>query len=517
MADQIAHFRDVFDRHAARVCWIDDASDQTLTYGEVADHTLALARALRDRGVVKGSRVAIMSDNSLDMAYVLFAIWHCGGVVAPLNPQLAPNHLQDILDRLEPSLFLVSYPYADLASRLQTSDIVCVFGESSDDGAVTGSLNVAEEIYGELLSDQVFADLDGADPFQIIFTSGSTAAPKGVTLAFDRLVENERLFCSALEIGPEHRFLNMFPMSYLAGTHNVLLLPMSVGASIVISQPLGGANLFSFWELIRERQVNLPWFTATMLSMLLSVDDGAEMPWLSEQIKLALVGMAPLPQSTKDGFEARYGFDLFENYALSETAFLSTHSPCFETTLGSKGRILDGVSIEIHTSDAKGDVITLSEGETGEIFVKSPSLMLGYFGALLSDEINLRNGGFYTGDLGHVAGGELYLTGRKKDLIIRGGLNIAPALVEDVIAELPGILEVAIVGVPHDVYGEEVAAAISVTADYADMTLKSLAEQLKGRVAYFQQPKTLHVVEGGLPRGLTGKIDKVAVRALFKD
>jgi len=372
---------------------------------------------------------------------------------------------------------------------------------------------MTEALKAAPLGDDILTHLRGGDLFMMVFTSGSTAAPKGVMLSLDRLLGNELMFCAALGIDHGSRLLNMFPMSYLAGTHNTFLLPASVGASVVISQPLGGANLFGFWDMIRERGISVLWFTATMLTMILRVDDSADMSWVRDQVKLGIVGMAPLQPAVQQQFEERYGFALLENYALSETAFISSHLPAFETDARSKGRILKGVTVEVRAEDAT----ILADGEIGEIFVKTPYQMLGYLSAAEADLRQIKPDGFYTGDIGYVQSDELYLTGRKKDLIIRGGVNIAPSLVENEVVKVPEVQEAIVFGQTNDVYGEEVAAVIALTPGVEDFTQKKLREALKGKLPYFQQPKSVLFIHERLPRGLTGKIDKKASQQLLAD
>ena len=529
--EQLSHLRSIFREHAQSTLFIDHETSRELSYAQSLAASVALARELSEQGICKGDNICIIADNSLEMLHIFFALWQCGACAVPLNPQLASEHITDIIACSGAKHVLSGANHITLTSEacedipdanitilpFNTQETPC-----PDDVQTRQKTNVNDEIDIALMLKNTqpdarhiaFEALDGDAPCMIIFTSGSTAAPKGVSISINRLVANERIFCEALGLNAHSRFMHIFPMSYLAGTHNVLLLPMSVGASIVISPPLGGATLFSFWEMVKDHKINTLWFTSTMLSMLLKVDDGEDLSWLKEQIVCGIVGMAPLPAATKEAFETRFGFDLHENFALSETAFISTSLPGRTLSEGSKGFVLDGVTVESRLLDDRNT--RCEEGIEGEMLVRSPHLMLGYFNASEDDNANMSEEGFFTGDIGYVKNGELFLTGRKKDLIIRGGINIPPALVEASIAQIPDVMDVAVVGTPHKEYGEEVAAAITLKAgaDADAFTAKHLQAAVKGKLAYFQQPKKIKIIDQ-MPKGLTGKTDKKAVRALF--
>jgi len=519
--DALKTLRNVFALQKNAPLFIEHTTGRQQSYSQALSASWAITRKLEMHGISASDRVCIIADNSLEVANLFLALWHCGACIVPLNPQLSKQHLAEILRSVDAKYIIVGFNHLELAKTAidgSGSNVELIAISNIENPATKACCDTIDltAMVGDFSETPglVFEHLDQDAVCMIIFTSGSTAEPKGVQIALRNLMHNEQLFCDSLEIDSNNRFLHMFPMSYLAGTHNLLLLPMCKGASIVLLPALGGSFLFEFWNIVRQHQINTLWFTSTMLAMILQVDDGAEMDWLGKQILRGIVGMAPLPAATKQKFEERFGFFLHENFALSETAFISSSLPNHSNTLGSKGFILDGVSV--HIRDVNERTKTIPPNEEGELLVQSPFLMKGYFNATKDDNNNLTDEGFFTGDIGYVKDNELYITGRKKDLIIRGGINISPTLVEAVITTIDGIAEVCVVGVPHSIYGEEVAAVLvlSSKANKDSFSRNALAKLLEGKLAYFQQPKTIKILDS-LPAGLTGKIDKKTIAKLF--
>lgn len=519
ITDQIKHLQTIFDANGSKELFLDHATGRRQNYTDVLNTSSAIAQKLSDAGVMPGSYVCVLADNSLEMLNLFFGIWQSGACAVPINPQLSKGHIADILNSFASFHLLMGANYGEFAREIeaelkpeQTRELIVFSALEQPSTRGMDLSQVIDDAPQGQLTQNLFNDLDGDAPCMIVFTSGSTKAPKGVSISMNRLVANERLFCSAMGLDADSRFVHVFPMSYLAGIHNLLLLPLSVGGSIVVTPALSGKTLYEFWEIVKDYHINTLWFTATMLSMLLKVDDGENLSFLKSQIRCSLVGMAPLPPTLKDQFEQRFHLSLHENYALSETAFISTSRPGMAMMEGSKGKILD--SVDVIACDVENRDKRLNEGQQGELLVSSPYLMLGYYNASSSDNENLVEDGFYTGDIGYVENGYLFLTGRKKDLIIRGGINIAPALVEASIASVADVLEVAVVGIKDEDYGEEVAAAIALGEGVEELSINDLQEKLRDKLPYFQRPKKLKIVDQ-LPKGMTGKIDKNAVRDLF--
>jgi long-chain acyl-CoA synthetase len=516
---QVDHLRAVFARNAARPLFIDEASGEERSYGAFMRDSLRLAAALQRMHVGPGDCVAFSAGNSMALATLYFAAWHCGAEVVPVNPQLHDSDIAQILADCHPRLAFVE---PAVLERLRASGVPGLprLMRCFADGA-TG----LRDSWKQLVDFDVAAAIDSApEPlerpfghadddtvFLRIYTSGSTSRPKAIAIAYGPLVGNERLFCQTLGIGPENRFYNILPMAYLGGVHNLMLLPIAAESSIVMGAPLGGSRLYGFWETVRERGINTLWFTSAMLNMLMSLRQDEDLAFLRQQMRIGLVGMAPLSPSVKANFEERFGFALHENYALSETLFLTTGLPSLPYRPGSCGPVLPGVELEI--VDEHGAV--LPAGEIGEIRVRTPYMMKGYVNMKPEEARTLTPQGFLTGDLGYLDEGELFSTGRVKDLIIRGGLNISPAAVEEAIYKHPAVELAVVVGIPHEIYGEEVAALVTLKA-WAQGKVEpgEILRQSEKHLAAFQRPKTLDIVDT-MPLGATGKVDKRRIRELL--
>jgi acyl-CoA synthetase (AMP-forming)/AMP-acid ligase II len=509
---------DLFARNADRELLYDVRTDERLSYGALLDGARRLAGALREQGVKPGTAVAVSAENAVELALLAFACLHLRARLVPINPAYHPRDYAGILSSEGEALLLTAPAVlarlegvlADLAGvrilcfetraeparadrrHLLNFDLAAALARQPDDGAALDS--AADE-----------------DVCLTVYTSGTTSAPKGVDLTCAGLLGNGLAFCRQLGLGREHRFFNVLPMTYLGGLYNLLLIPILAEGSVVIDSTFGVGNLYSFWEKVQHAGVNTLWFTSTMLSMLLSVDEETA---TAPPIKLALCGMAPLPVDLKRRFEQRFGCPMYENYGITETTFLTTNRPALPYKPGSAGTPLPGVEIEIVDQQLR----RLPAGAEGQILVRTPYLMKGYRRCGRGDEANLLpDGGFLTGDIGRLADGELFVTGRLKDLIIRGGINISPKALEDTIYRLPGIAEVAVVGVPHPIYGEEVAAVVKVHPAHSERLgtadVKKFCEE---HIANFQRPKLVYLVDE-LPRGATGKVQKNVLRRLIAE
>jgi acyl-CoA synthetase (AMP-forming)/AMP-acid ligase II len=261
-----------------------------------------------------------------------------------------------------------------------------------------------------------------------------------------------------------------------------------------------------FWDTVEKYNVTALWPVPSMLSIILAVDRGtAGERYAREHIKYVLTGTAPLTAALKSAFEKRYGVVLYEDYALSETFFITANAPPLPYNKGS-GRVIPGVSIAIVDDDER----PCPPGTPGEIVVRSGYMTSGYFNNPEETAHAFRGGAFYSGDVGYIDADQyLFVTGRKKDIIIRGGINISPQEIEEVIAAVDGVREVAVVGVPHALTGEEIVAVVA--GEHIDS--RGIRETCARHLAPFKVPeRVLSVPE--LPKTATGKIQKNKIRAL---
>jgi long-chain acyl-CoA synthetase len=460
----------IFDRHADSPFLLDAIAGRAFTYAEVDGLAGRFAHELRSRGVDRGDRVALILPNSVELAVLYFACLRLGAVAVPMS---------------------VDTPAGDAERALRHARVKVVIGEE-DLGALAEAQDGVDPVEG-------VGDAD--DLFSITFTSGTTATPKGVAHRAASLLGAASAFADSVGFTAQDRFLHTFPMTYMAGFLNALLCPFVVGASVVLAPAFDGRSLLRFWKPVLEHEVTILWLTPTIVASLLRVDrDPTGAAYARKHVRAASVATAPLSRSHQLVFEERYGTRLFESYGLSELLFVTTTSPHAPDVAESVGRPLPGV--EIATDDS------------GEVLVRTEYAMAGYVDEHGEPDPETSPEWFPTGDIGHVdENGLLFITGRKKDVIIRGGLNVSPRAVEELLQQHPAVDEAVVVGVPHDVLGEEIVAVLILAEG------RSLKEELESLTALCRagssvgaQPARFVAVDS-FPRNETGKVRKADVRA----
>jgi acyl-CoA synthetase (AMP-forming)/AMP-acid ligase II len=327
-----------------------------------------------------------------------------------------------------------------------------------------------------------------------------------------RMFRNASAFASAQAIDENSRFYLTLSMAYMGGFYNLLVLPFLCGASVVVDHVFDARSSLHFWEKAKNNRVNTLWMAPTVLSILLRMDRGRTgEEFCRSSVRHVFVGFAPLPLKVKDEFESRYGVRLVENYGLSETLFVTARSEGILGAQGYVGEALPGIALRI--VDDEGHAVP--SGTDGEVQILTPDLMAGYLdaaGRLL--ETNASEW-FATGDVGHIdRESSLSITGRKKDIIIRGGVNISPAAIEEVLMQVHGVSDVAVVSIPHELYGEDIVAVLKLDAGAeVDSILDSVAAHAKGNLAQHQQPARYLAIDD-LPRTASGKVQKARIREL---
>ena len=499
-------------RYQDREFLLDSLSGRNLTFGQLHQSALAVAADLRARGLKPGDRVVILLHNSSAFVRLYYGCLYAGLVTVPVNPVFSPSEVNYIIESSRCALLVASAETHGQLGQLALQAPVLLL----DDGRSAPSTPPDLWNLESLPAAPDFVPLQSSTPedtMTIVFTSGTTSSPTGVIHRIADLVDNARLFNQRLGIGPENRFYGILAMTYLGGYYNLLMLPYVAGSSVVLSNVFDARTALDFWGPARAHGVNTLWLVPTILAILMELDRGPQGPeYCKESVRLGLVGTAPLAPAARKDFEEKYGVPLYENYGLSETLFITTNSPSTPVLDGSVGPLLPGVQVSIVDGEGKA----LDYGQEGEVMVCTPYLMEGVLeagsGACLAIP---RHSWHASGDLGVLAPtGELYITGRKKDLIIRGGVNISPAAIENVIQGHPAVLECAVVGMPHAMYGEEVAVVVRLLQEHSLETVRpELVALCRKSLGTVRQPA--HVVEiEEFPRSSSGKIRKRDVRTL---
>ncbi|MFD8926506.1 class I adenylate-forming enzyme family protein [Streptomyces mirabilis] len=458
---------------------------QSLTNAQLLSGVLRTARQLHDLGIGPGDVVALKLTNRVEFVLLLFAAWRLGATITPVNPSMTDV---EVVRQLK-----------DSGARL------LVVEDGSETTAGLTTLTVGELREHQAPEWDQAPRLDSSALALLIYTSGTTGVPKGVMLDhanIDAMVEMGR---QALELGPSDRCLLILPLFHVNGIVVSILTPLLAGASVVIAGRRFDPH--HFFDLVEQERPTFFSAVPTIYSMLAALPDDVRPD--TSSVRFAVCGAAPASAELLTRFEARYGFPLVEGYGLSEGTCGSTINPVAgPRRAGTVGLPFPGQEIRILDADGT----EAAPGTDGEVVLRGPNIMRGYLGRPDDTARVVVDGWLHTGDVGHLdAEGYLTLVGRSKDMIIRGGENIYPKEIEDVLASDPSVLEAAVIGIPDEKWGEVVVAYVQPrpgsTVDPA--ALEALcARSLTG----FKRPASYVVVEA-IPKNAVGKIDKGSLRA----
>jgi acyl-coenzyme A synthetase/AMP-(fatty) acid ligase/kynurenine formamidase len=504
----VAELADTIDRNASDLFLIEASSGRELTYGEAYERALALAGALREEGICRGERLAVRLPNTAELAIVYEAALLAGLVVVPVGSGFGRRQLRELLTRARPGIVLTGH---------EENSLRTVAGELGMSLRSIATAGMGGEIdLWELppaSDDARLIEVTADDIVAVHFTSGSTGTPRGVAHRLRDFLDNAIRYAQATGLEGSHRFHHCLPMTYMAGYYNLFLLPLRIGASVVVDRAFDAQSALHFWDVPRRRHVDVLWLVPTIMAMLLKVDRGElGRAYCRERVRHVACGTAPLDGTIRERFEHAYGVAVHDSYGLSETLLVTASTPRHPSRLGSVGRTLPGMELRVMAE----------EGSPGPIVVRSPDTMAGYLkGCDEEGKLNLhppadRDGWLQTGDIGTIdPDGELRITGRQKDIIIRGGVNISAADVERVLAGAVGIEHLAAIGVPHELLGEQLAVVFA-TSDGTGFA--ELEAMLKSRSAADGAPRAdvyVHIDE--MPLTPTGKIRKGALRDMVID
>ena len=458
---------------------------QSLTNQQLLERIRANAQHLRKLGVGVGDVVALKLVNRVEFVTLLFAAWRIGAAVTPINPSLTTAE--------------VARQLGDSGARLLICD-----DETTHDDIVTLNIDALQTHSAESDSEP---HCDSTALALLIYTSGTTGAPKGVMLDHANLDAMAHMGCRAMQIEQDDRCLLILPLFHVNGIVVSVVTPLLAGGSVVIADRFDARTFFDVVERERPTYFSAVPTIYTMLTVL-PVDLTAD----TSSVRFAICGAAPAATELLTRFEARYGFPLLEGYGLSEGTCASTLNPIANRRAGTVGTALPGQRIRIIDTTTGVEAPT---GVDGEVVIAGPNVMRGYLARPDDTARSIVDGWLHTGDIGHLDGdGYLTLAGRSKDMIIRGGENIYPREIEDVLTGDPAVLEAAVVGVPDEKWGEIVVAYVQPRpgASVDTIALQALCSR---RLAGYKRPTSIVVVET-IPSNPVGKIDKAPLRAAHR-
>ncbi len=477
--------------------------DRPLSWAELDRRTDAIAAGLAERGVAPGDRIGILGQNSPGWCELVVAGFKLGAPVVPLNIRSSPDELRFIVAHAGCAAVAVD---ADLAPRYD--EIAAAAGPALRirlDGAGGGgpTLDELAATSGAAPSGEIAEDAAGI----IAYTSGTTGRPKGATLTQRNLLALIRLLGAAEGWTPASRTLLCVPLAFTGGIVNNFVATYGAGGTLVLErtfEPAGALRLLVDEGITTMIGVPVMWQGIAETEGFAGAD--------LSRLTTAITGGAPVPESLLRTYQAK-GVLIRQAYGLTEaTALVTLLPPALALDKpGAAGRPVLHTELRLVGEDGADR----PAGETGEILVRGPQVMAGYWGDDAATAAAVVDGWLHTGDLGRLDGdGLLEIVDRKNDLIISGGLNVYPAEIERVLAEFPGLVEAAVVGVPDPRWGE-VPAAIVRGADAVDEA--GLVAHCRRFLADYKTPRHVVVVDDPLPRSMSGKVLRRELRAKYQD
>jgi acyl-CoA synthetase (AMP-forming)/AMP-acid ligase II len=479
------------------------------------------ANMLKANGVEKGDVVSLLLPNSAEYVIAYFACWKVGALAGPVNSLLKAEEIEWVVTNSEAKLILIGADWSSgvslTISEKHKSLPIVIFDD----------VEKAASDFSDKLED---VDLGFDDEAIIIYTSGTTGKPKGCLLTHGNLIANARQITEWMGIDPNDRLLSVMPLFHMNAVSVTTMSALYAGGSTVIASKFSASR---FWSIIEKYRITSFGSVATMLSMLLSVpvavesslpksgkmlDTSGNNPQPattargSDSLRFAMCGSAPVPAEVLRKFEETFGCLVIEGYGLSESTCRSTFNPPnADRRPGSCGQPIGNEMRVVDENDQD-----VADGELGEIVMRGENIFKGYFKNPEATEKAFANGWFHTGDIGYRdADGFFYIADRKSDMIIRGGENIYPREIDDLLYTQPAVAAAAVIGVPDELYGEEVAAFI-VLKDGHYASESEIIALCKQHLADYKCPKTVYFV-ADIPKGPTGKLLKRELARLFAE
>ena len=496
-ASPVINIRQLLERRAQETpdkhFLFSEADGRRYTYAEFDAAVNRAARMLTAHGIKKGDAVSLLMPNGVEYIVAYFACFKLGALAGPVNSLLKSEELSYVITNSEARALLVGSDFQakveSIRHDLSNLRHVILF---DDEARAT-----AEFTEGELSEEAIGKD----DEAIIIYTSGTTGKPKGCLLTHGNVVANARQIAEWLHFTESDCLLTMMPLFHMNAVSVTTMTPLYAGASTVISPKFSASR---FWQIISDYQVTSFGSVATMLSMLLSTyPEGVPAGLRTSQLRFAMCGSAPVPAEVMKKFEETFNCLVIEGYGLSESTCRSTFNPPDERRRPGSCGIAIGNEMKVFDEEDR----EVAFGELGEIVLRGENILKGYYKNAEATAQAFRNGWFHTGDIGYRdADGFFYIVDRKSDMIIRGGENIYPREIDEVLYQHRAVASAATIGVPDQLYGEEVAAFV-VLKEGAQATEDEIIAFCREHLADYKCPKSVRLIKD-IPKGPTGKLLK---------
>lgn len=483
------------------------------TWAETADRIACLASALSGLGIAPGDRVAILALNSYRYFEAVFAVGWIGAVIVPLNTRLAPPEIKFMMEDADVGVVFVDNAFVELANGLAPElDALQHVIHITDADAAPPALGYEALIAGA--SPVPPLQLEGSTLAGLFYTGGTTGRSKGVMLSHDNLMINALQSVAVVPIDAGRIYLHTAPMFHIADFIGMLMHLIRGGPQAFMP----GFEPVALMELIAAEKINLTLMIPTMIGMLVNHPDIGNYDLSS--LEYITYGGSPISEGVLNKTkEMLPGIKLGQAYGQTEASPILTildadwHNdrPDYTSKIRSGGRPVAGVEIAILDDDGNA----VEAGEIGEICSRGPNTMIGYWKLPDLTEETLRGGWLHTGDSGYIDDdGFLFIVDRVKDMIVTGGENVYSSEVESAISQFDGVIECAVIGIPHDQWGEQVHAVVRLR-DGVAATEEEIINHCHALIAGFKCPKAITFRDEPLPLSGAGKVLKRELRAPY--
>jgi long-chain acyl-CoA synthetase len=485
-----------------------EADGREWSYSEFDRAVNRTANLLVSHCIRKGDVVSLLMPNSAEYIVAYFACWKIGALGGPVNSLLKPDEIEWVVGNSGSKLMLVGGQFWETIDKIKRPPTVLFDDVESAAGEFSDTLDPV--------------DLTPDDDAIIIYTSGTTGKPKGCLLTHGNLIANARQISEWMGFGPDDRLLTVMPLFHMNAVSVTTMTALYAGGSTVVSPKFSASR---FWDIIAKYKITSFGSVATMLSMLLANGQQSAVSGQPKDVEIepsspntrhsslrfAMCGSAPVPAEVLRRFEETFNCLVVEGYGLSESTCRSTFNPpTKERRPGSCGMPIGNEMAVFDENDRP-----MPDGGLGEIVLRGPNICKAYFKNPDATAKAFANGWFHTGDIGYRdADGFFYIADRKSDMIIRGGENIYPREIDDLLYAHPAVAAAAVIGVPDPLYGEEVAAFI-VLKPGAKVTAEEIKAFCQKHLADYKCPKTVYFLDE-IPKGPTGKLLKRELANVYK-
>jgi len=486
-------------KHHANIPFIN-YYDNIITYKDLDIRTDAFASYLDEIGIKKGDVVSFMMGNSPSLFDVLLGAQKKGAIAGPISCWWQVEEVIYLVKDCQPKVLIIDPEYLQIINEIkdQIPSVKKILINTELDLSADFSFEKLPEII-ELYSGKKSSLSPSPDDIaSLMYTSGTTGTPKGVMLTHESIICASRIKTLHIPVNPGEKALCVLPLFHSGGLNDLAFSSIYAAATIVLHKNFS-AN--EFWTCVEKYQINAFYIVPTMWNILLRIEESNQVD--TSSLRFGLSGAAPIPPEQLDECERRFHVPIIEAYGLTENTGGITSNQIDSRKYGSIGKLLPELSLKI-AGDNKEDLPT---GEIGEIAVKGKTVMKGYWNKPKATNKTIQNGWLYTGDIGYTDDdGFLYIVDRKKDMIIRGGVNVYPKEIENIIATHPNVDGVAVIPEAHDKYGQ-VGKACIVLKRGEMLTENEIREFCKMKMAEYKIPDSF-IFRASLPKNAVGKIVK---------